>query len=69
MDSFFERDHKVLGIWDRLDDLLAKKAVRGLPSWFGGKESACQCRRHRFNPLVQEDPTYCRATKPVQHNY
>ena len=22
----------------------------GLPWWFGGKESACQCRRQRFNP-------------------
>ena len=26
-----------------------------LPSWFSGKESACQCRKRRFN-LVWEDP-------------
>ena len=22
----------------------------GLPRWFSGKESTCQCRRHGFNP-------------------
>ena len=29
----------------------------GLPWWLSGKESACQCGRHRFDPLSQEDPT------------
>ena len=30
----------------------------GLPRWLSGKESACQCRRCRFNPWVNagEDP-------------
>ena len=31
----------------------------GLPRWCSGKESACQCRRHKrcgFNNLGQEDP-------------
>ena len=30
-----------------------------LPRWFSGKESACQCRRHRrprFNPWVRKIP-------------
>ena len=27
----------------------------GLSRWLSGIESACQCRRHRFNPLGQED--------------
>ena len=27
----------------------------GLPWWFSAKESACQCRRHRFD-LGLEDP-------------
>ena len=30
-----------------------------LPKWFDGKESACQCRRHRrrqFDPWVQKMP-------------
>uniref|UniRef100_A0AC11DUW9 Thioredoxin domain containing 9 n=1 Tax=Ovis aries TaxID=9940 RepID=A0AC11DUW9_SHEEP len=35
----------------------------GLPWWLSGKEYACQCRRHVFNPW--EDPTCLRATKPV----
>ena len=26
------------------------------PLWHGGGESACQCRRCRFNPWVREDP-------------
>ena len=31
----------------------------GFPGGTGGKEPSCQCRRyrrHRFNPLGQEDP-------------
>jgi len=27
-----------------------------LPWWFSGKESACQCRRHRFNPWSRNIP-------------
>ena len=30
--------------------IVTKKQVLGLPWWFSGKEFACQCRRHRFNP-------------------
>ena len=26
----------------------------GLSWWFGGKESACQCRRPRFDPWVRK---------------
>ena len=28
----------------------------GLPRWLSGKESACQCRRHRFDPWVRISP-------------
>ena len=28
----------------------------GLPPWLRGKESACQCRRHKFNPWVRTIP-------------
>ena len=28
----------------------------GLPWWLSGKESACQCRRHVFNPWVRKMP-------------
>ena len=28
----------------------------GLPWWLSGKESACQCRRLRFNPWVRKIP-------------
>ena len=27
-----------------------KKLLQGFPWWLSGKESACQCRRHGFNP-------------------
>ena len=27
-----------------------------LPWWLSGKESACQCRRHRFDPWVGKEP-------------
>ena len=26
----------------------------GLPWWLSGKESTCQCRKHRFNPWVRK---------------
>ena len=35
--------------------------------WSSGKDSACQCRRHRFRSLVQEDPTSHGAIKPMCH--
>jgi len=28
----------------------------GLPRWHSGKESACQCRRHRLDPWVRKIP-------------
>ena len=28
----------------------------GLPWWLSGKESACQCRRHGFNPWSRKIP-------------
>ena len=30
--------------------------LKGLPRWFSGKESACQCRRRRFDPWVRKIP-------------
>ena len=27
-----------------------------VPKWLSGKEYACQCRRHGFNPLVRRSP-------------
>ena len=36
--------------------LRGKLAFLGLPGWLSGKESACQCRRHRFDPWVGEIP-------------
>ena len=36
----------------------------GLPRWLSGKESICQCRRHGFNPCVQEDPLEEKMTTP-----
>ena len=35
------------------------KAIRGLPTWHSGKESTCQCRRHRrygFDQWVGRSP-------------
>ena len=36
--------------------LRGKLAFLGLPRWLSGKESACQCRRHRFDPWVGRIP-------------
>ena len=48
--------------------LSKKKKSKGASWWLSGKESACQYRR-QFQPLILEDPTCHRATKPVHHNY
>ena len=32
--------------------------VIGLPLWLSGKESACQCRRHRFDPCSGKTPEF-----------
>ena len=37
----------------------------GLPWWFKGKESACQCRRPGFRPWVRKVP-WRRAWQPAQ---
>ena len=31
----------------------AVRKIAGLPWWLSSKESACQCRRHRFDPWVR----------------
>ena len=36
---------------------------------FNGKESACQCRRHRFDPWSGKNPHAMGATKPMHHSY
>ena len=28
----------------------------GLPWWLSGKETACHCRRHRFDPWIRKTP-------------
>ena len=35
---------------------LRGRGYMGPPCWLSGKESACQCRRHGFNPWVQKIP-------------
>ena len=39
-------------------------AFKDTVSWCSGKESACQCRRHRFNPWVGKIP-WRRAWQPT----
>ena len=36
--------------------LVVTKPRNGLSSWLSGKESACQCRRCRFDPWVWKIP-------------
>ena len=37
-------------------DMLFTVSQLGFPRWLGGKQSACQCRRHRFSPWVGSIP-------------
>ena len=52
------------------------RIVWGLPWWLSGEESACQCRRHRFEswsgkiPHATEQLSLCsRAWEPQQRNH
>ena len=36
-------------LWEQL---ILSFDIGGLPKWLSGKVSACQCRRHGFNPCV-----------------
>ena len=38
--------------------------IYGLPWWLSGKESACRCRRHGFDPWVRKIP-WRRAWQPT----
>ena len=35
---------------------VGQMALLGLPRWLNGKESACQCRRCRFDPCIRKIP-------------
>ena len=48
--------------WEKLRSLLL-----GLRRWLCGKESACQCRRHGFNPRLREMPRR-RQDDPLQYS-
>ena len=41
-----------------------KKRWTGLPWWLSGKESTCQCRRHRFNPWSRKIPRTMEHLRP-----
>ena len=53
----------------KADSPLKERGMLGLPWCLSGKESFCQCRRHRVQSLIWEDSTCCRATKPMCHNH
>ena len=38
-----------------------------LPWWLSGKESACQCRRHRLDPWIVKIP-WRRKRQPLQYS-
>ena len=39
-----------------LGNFLSTKHILGLPWWLSGKESACQCRGHGFDPWIRKIP-------------
>ena len=52
--------------------MLSRKLLRielGLPWWLSGKRMHLPIQKTQLQSLVQEDPTWCRTTKPMYHNY
>ena len=48
----------------QLKHFLFKKKLRGLPWWLSGKESACQHRRHGFDPRSRKIPNASEQLSP-----
>ena len=53
------------GMWLRRHPGIQEKREDQLPWWLSGKEPACQCRRHGFNPWSRKIPQ-ATATKPAR---
>ena len=52
-----------------LGNIRLRNWVPGLPWWLSGKESACQCRSHGFDPWPGRIPYASEQAKPMLHNY
>ena len=48
------------------DFTFVKTVIQGLPWWLSGKESTCQCRRHRFDSWVRKVP-WRKKWQPLQY--
>ena len=48
--------HGVAKSRTRLSDGTELNGCTGLPRWLSSKETACQCRRHKFNPWFRKIP-------------
>ena len=51
-----QTNKKTLTSWIQNHSKRVMSHDKGLPRQLSGKESACQCRRHRFNPWVAKIP-------------
>ena len=40
------------------------KTIAGLPWWLSGKESTCQCRKHKFDPWSRKTPHAAEQLSP-----
>ena len=50
-DSYFDLTRNTVGYKNLNDEkMIVKDHLLGLPWWLSGRESACQCWRHRFDP-------------------
>ena len=58
------RGHPPIPLWG-----CGQLLKRWFPWWLSGEESACQCRRHGFDPWPWEDPTCHGPTKTVHPNF
>ena len=57
-----------LRVWGQSGSLGHYKKSVGASLWLSGKESACQCRRHRFGPDLGRSHMPW-INKPMFHNY
>ena len=48
----------------KVSEIKEKKSNTGLPWWFSGKESACQCRRYKFDSWSMKIPHAAEQLSP-----